>query len=67
MITGNVSTEESRNEIRNSPGAPSPPANATIFSFHPLNPIAKKFLHLVAISGVFASAAASAELVKAGL
>src|ERR1700688_161657 len=34
LITGNVSTEESRNEIRKSPGAPSPPANATIFCFH---------------------------------
>src|SRR5271165_31260 len=37
LITGNVSTEESRNEMRKSPGAPRPPANATIFCFHPLN------------------------------
>jgi hypothetical protein len=34
-MTGNVSTDESRNEIRKSPGAPSPPANATTFCFHP--------------------------------
>src|SRR5229473_3512200 len=37
LITGKVRTDESRNEIRNSPGAPSVPANATIFCFHPLN------------------------------
>src|SRR6267143_6966418 len=36
LITGNVSTEESRKEMRKSPGAPSPVANATIFCFHPL-------------------------------
>jgi hypothetical protein len=36
LITGNVSTEESKKEIRKSPGAPSPPANATTFCFHPL-------------------------------
>src|SRR5882762_4461633 len=36
LITGNVSTEESRKEIRKSPGAPSPVANATTFCFHPL-------------------------------
>src|SRR5215469_3794034 len=37
LMTGKVSTEESKNEIRNSPGAPSAPANATIFCFQPLN------------------------------
>src|ERR1700720_1291264 len=37
LITGKVSTEESRKEIRNSPGAPSPPAKATIFCFQALN------------------------------
>src|SRR6267143_2787324 len=36
LITGNVSTDESRKEIRKSPGAPSPAANATTFCFHPL-------------------------------
>src|SRR5713226_2371129 len=36
LMTGNVSTEESRNEMRKSPGAPSPPAKATTFCFHPL-------------------------------
>ena len=36
LITGNVRTDESRKEMRNNPGAPSPPANATIFCFHPL-------------------------------
>src|SRR5260370_16196077 len=36
LITGNVSTDESRKEIRKSPGAPSPLANATTFCFHPL-------------------------------
>src|SRR6267378_7874155 len=36
LITGNVSTDESRKEIRKSPGAPSPVANATTFCFHPL-------------------------------
>src|SRR5437660_5648418 len=40
LMMGNVSTEESRNEIRNSPGAPSPPANATIFAFHPFKLVA---------------------------
>src|SRR6266849_1900111 len=34
LMIGNVSTEESRNEISQSPGAPSPPANVTIFCFH---------------------------------
>src|SRR5450432_4015626 len=33
LITGNVSTDESRKEIRKRPGAPSVPANATIFCF----------------------------------
>src|SRR6202795_5131059 len=37
LMIGNVSTDESRKEIRNSPGAPSVPANATIFCFHPLS------------------------------
>jgi hypothetical protein len=37
LITGNVSTEESRNEIKNNPGAPNAPANATIFAFHALS------------------------------
>src|ERR1700721_334072 len=41
LIIGNVSTEESRNEIRSNPGAPSPLANATTFCFHPLKPVAK--------------------------
>src|SRR6266436_6008126 len=41
LIIGNVSTEESRKEIRKSPGAPSPPAKATIFCFHPLKLVAK--------------------------
>src|SRR2546421_12625564 len=36
LMTGNVSTEESRKEIRKSPGAPRPPANPTPFCFHPL-------------------------------
>src|SRR6267378_6388233 len=36
LITGNVSTEESKKEIRKSPGAPSPAANVTTFCFHPL-------------------------------
>src|SRR5207302_8041924 len=36
LMIGNVSTEESRKEIRKSPGAPSPLANATTFCFHPL-------------------------------
>src|SRR5439155_24209386 len=42
LMIGNVSTEESRNEIRKSPGAPSPPANATIFCFHPFRLVAKR-------------------------
>jgi len=36
LMTGKVSTDESRNEIRNKPGAPSPPAKNTIFCFQPL-------------------------------
>src|SRR6266568_1042011 len=40
LITGNVSTDESRNEIRQSPGAPRLPANATILSFHAFMPSA---------------------------
>jgi hypothetical protein len=35
-MMGNESTEESRKEMRNRPGAPSPPANAIILSFQPL-------------------------------
>src|SRR5207244_3953012 len=42
LMIGNVSTEESRKEIRKSPGAPSPPANATIFCFHPFKLVAKR-------------------------
>jgi len=41
LMTGNVKKDESRNEIRNSPGAPRPPANAAIFCFHPLKLVAK--------------------------
>src|SRR6516164_9377053 len=41
LITGNVKIEESRKEIRNSPGAPSAPANPTIFCFQPLSGAAK--------------------------
>src|SRR5581483_61527 len=37
LITGNVRNEESRNEIKKSPGAPSPVANATSLSFAELN------------------------------
>src|SRR5579863_9185104 len=37
LMTGKVSTDESRKEIRNSPGAPSVPAKATIFDFHEFN------------------------------
>jgi hypothetical protein len=33
-MTGKVKTEESRKEIRKSPGAPKLPAKATIFCFH---------------------------------
>src|SRR6266566_1224903 len=36
LMTGKVSTEESRKEMRKSPGAPSPLAKATTFCFHPL-------------------------------
>src|SRR5258707_2955268 len=43
LITGNVSTDESRKEIRNRPGAPRPPANATIFCFHPFRLGGKRF------------------------
>src|SRR5262249_47126828 len=42
LITGNVSTDESRKEIRNSPGAPRLPAKATIFSFHVCKPAIKR-------------------------
>src|SRR5881392_2347802 len=42
LMIGNVSTEESRKEVRKSPGAPSPPANATIFCFHPFKLVAKR-------------------------
>src|SRR5208283_6095227 len=42
VITVNVSTDESRKEIRKSPGAPSTPANATIFCFHALNELVKR-------------------------
>src|SRR5262250_275748 len=41
LITGNVKIEESRKEIRNSPGAPSAPAKATIFCFQPFRDAAK--------------------------
>jgi hypothetical protein len=41
LITGNVKIDESRKEIRNSPGAPSAPAKATIFCFQPLKGAAK--------------------------
>src|SRR6266852_5523491 len=41
LMTGKVSTEESRKEMRKSPGAPSPLANATTFCFHPLKFICK--------------------------
>lgn len=34
-MMGNESTEESKKEIRKRPGAPSPPAKATIFCFQP--------------------------------
>jgi hypothetical protein len=44
LITGNVSTDESRKEIKNNPGAPSVPANATIFAFHPLTLSSTPFL-----------------------
>src|SRR5690348_9966026 len=37
LITGNVRTDESKNEIKNSPGAPSVPANTTIFCFQTLS------------------------------
>src|ERR1700747_1005844 len=33
LITGKVKNDESKNEIKNSPGAPSVPANPTIFCF----------------------------------
>src|SRR5258708_20070773 len=36
LMIGNVSTEESRKEMRKSPGAPRPLAKATTFCFHPL-------------------------------
>src|SRR5438309_9606651 len=42
LMLGHVSTEESRKEIRKSPGAPSPPANATIFCFHPFKLVANR-------------------------
>src|SRR5580700_6241228 len=35
LMIGKESTEESRKEMSRSPGAPSPPANATIFCFQP--------------------------------
>src|SRR5207245_3939341 len=50
LLTGNVSTDESRNEIRKSPGAPSPPANATIFCFHPPKPGGKEFSPVAQLS-----------------
>src|SRR5260370_20263001 len=37
LMMGNVSTEESRKEMRNSPGAPRPPARVPIFCIHELN------------------------------
>src|SRR4029077_16603276 len=42
LITGNVSTDESRKEIRKSPGAPRTPAKATLFCFHALNGLVKR-------------------------
>src|SRR5437867_13239692 len=42
LMIGNVSTEEARKEIRKSPVAPSPPANSTIFCFHPFKLVAKR-------------------------
>src|ERR1700740_1177221 len=45
LMTGNVSTEESRKEIRKSPGAPRPPANATIFCFHGIKTDGKSSPH----------------------
>src|SRR5271156_522574 len=36
LMMGKESTEESRKEMRNRPGAPSPLAKAIIFCFHPL-------------------------------
>jgi hypothetical protein len=47
LITGNVSTDESRNEMRKSPGAPSPLANATTFCFHPFKFAVNGFLQAV--------------------
>ena len=41
-MIGNVSTEESRNEMRKSPGAPRPLAKATTFCFHALKPAANR-------------------------
>src|ERR1700734_4034976 len=40
LMTGNVKTEESRNEIMKRPGQPRLPANATIFCFQPLRLLA---------------------------
>ena len=36
LMMGNESTDESKKEIRNRPGAPSPLAKAIIFCFQPL-------------------------------
>jgi len=48
LITGNVSTDESKKEIKKSPGAPSAPANPTIFCFQPLRkPSADPFFDLL--------------------
>jgi len=43
-MTGKVRIDESKKEIRNSPGAPSAPANATIFCFQPLKGAVNAFL-----------------------
>ncbi len=48
LMTGNVSTEESRKEIMKRPGQPRLPANATIFCFQPLRlPCNKSSLDLL--------------------
>ena len=65
LITGNVSTDESKKEIRKSPGAPKVPANATTFCFHVFNPDAKRFS--LAAFLVVAQLAAPNGFVGAGL
>src|SRR5580704_4506223 len=46
-MMGKLSMEESRKEIRNSPGAPSVPAKATIFAFHVFRGNSTIFPHAV--------------------